>query len=175
MPAEPFEIELETIFQGCRNDVGAALQRARLRAETLQAEDTRRLAFTLTETIDHAVAPSIDKAVAAYDEALHRPMGSNPQWEAAIQAHVAEAVAAGVAQALTLDNVDHPWKPLLKAEGPNLRQRLATRADEGLAHVRLDRAPRRRRRAIQQEWMLRLSLLAVGLLAGAILRGLIGP
>ena len=173
MAAVPFETELEGIFKGCHQDLTNALERARLRAETLQAEDTSRLAFTLTETIDHAVAPAIDKAVAAYDEALHRPMVSNPQWEAAIREHVGEAVAAGVAQALTLDNLAHPWKPLLKEEGPKLRQRLAAKADDGFTHVRVHSAPRRRRRAVQREWTLRISLLVVGVIVGAMLRSLI--
>jgi hypothetical protein len=172
MPAEPFESELATIFKGCERDLTSALERARLRAETLQSEDMSRLAFTLTETIDHAVAPAIDKAVAAYDEALHRPMVSNPQWEAAIQEHVAETVAAGVAQALNLDKLAHPWKPLLKEEGPKLRARLAQHADEGFTHVRVHSAPRRRRRQARREWTLRISLLVVGLLLGAMLRAL---
>src|SRR5215471_4972299 len=164
MAGEAFERELEAIFKACRNDLDEALERARVRAENLQAEDTSRLAFTFTETIDHAVAPAIDKAVAAYDEALHRPMVQNRQWEAAIREHVAEVVAAGVAQALTLDHLPHPWKPLLKDEGPKLRQRLADKADDGFVHVRTHSAPRRRRLAQRREWTLRISLLVVGLL-----------
>jgi hypothetical protein len=173
MAAEPFETELAGIFKACAKDLSGALERARARAETLQAEDTSRLAFTLTETIDHAVAPAIDKAVTAYDEALHRPMPSNPQWEAAIQEKVAETVAAGVAQALTLDQLAHPWKPLLKDEGPKLRARLSVRAEEGLAHVHTHSAPRRRRAQARREWTLRISLLVVGVLVGAMLRSLI--
>ena len=172
MPADPFDRELNAIFKGCAQDLTGGLERARLRAETLQAEDMSRLAFTLTETIDHAVGLAIEKAVAAYDEALHRPMVSNRQWETAIQERVAEAVAAGVAQALTLDSLSHPWKPLLKEEGPKLRARLAARADEGFVHVRVHSAPRRRRRAVRREWTLRISLLVVGLLLGAMLRAL---
>lgn len=172
MPDEPFEAELATIFKGCEQDLKSALERARLRAETLQAEDTNRFAFTLTEAIDHAVGPAIDKAVSAYDDALHRPMSGNRQWEAAIQERVAETVATGVAQALTLDSLAHPWKPLLKEEGPRLRQRLSARTDEALTHVRVHTAPRRRRAAARREWTLRLSLLAVGLLAGLMLRSL---
>lgn len=173
MSAEPFESELASIFKSCAQTLTGALERARLRAESLQAEDMSRLAFTLTETIDHAVSPAIDKAVAAYDEALHRPMASNPQWEAAIQEHVAETVATGVAQALSLDKLAHPWKPLLKEEGPKLRARLSARVDEGLAHVRLHSAPRRRRAAARREWTLRISLLLIGVLVGAMLRSLI--
>jgi hypothetical protein len=172
MSDEPFEVELAGIFKACEQDLKSALDRARVRAETLQAEDTSRLAFTLTETIDHAVAPAIDKAVAAYDEALHRPMTAHPQWEAAIQERIAETVAAGVAQALTLDQLAHPWKPLLKEEGPRLRARLSTRADEGLTHVRVHSAPRRRKAAARREWTLRASLLAIGLLVGLMLRSL---
>jgi hypothetical protein len=172
MPDEPFETELASIFKACEQDLKSALERARLRAETLQAEDTSRFAFTLTEAIDHAVASAVDKAVAAYDEALHRPMSANPQWEEAIQERVAETVAAGVAQALTLDKLAHPWKPLLKDEGPRLRMRLSARADEGLTHVREHSAPRRRRKAVQREWTLRISLLAIGLLMGLMLRSL---
>jgi hypothetical protein len=173
MAAEPFETELAGIFKGCQQDLTSALERARLRAETLQAEDTSRLAFTLTETIEHAVAPAVDKAVAAYDEALHRPIGSHRPWEAEIQERVAEAVAAGVAQALGLDNLAHPWKPLLKEEGPKLRARLSARADEGFAHVRTHSGPRRRRAAARREWTLRISLLVVGVIVGVMLHSLI--
>jgi hypothetical protein len=172
MPAKPFETELAGIFKACRQDLSGALGRAQVRAETLQAEDTSRLAFTLTETIDRTVASAIDKAADAYDEALRRPMGSNREWEAALREEVAETVLAGVAEALTLDRLERPWKPLLEDEEPNLRARLAARADKALAYVRLHSGPRRRRAQVRREWTLRISLLVVGALVGAMLRSL---
>ena len=57
MPEVSFETALAKIFGRCEQALHAQLDKAKTRAENLQAEDTSRLAFTLTETIEHADAP----------------------------------------------------------------------------------------------------------------------
>lgn len=173
MPAQLFETALGGIFVHCDQALRAALDKAKARAETLQAEDTSRLAFTLTEAIEHALDPAIDEAVASYDAALGQPVASNPHWEEAIRARICASVEAGVAGALALDQLSHPWKPLLKAEAPKLTERLVRKADERLAEVHKQHGPQRRRKQVRREWTLRVSLLVLGLVVGFLIRGLL--
>lgn len=174
MPAQPFETALRSIFARCDEALHAALNKAKARAENLQAEDTSRLAFTLTEAIEHAVDPAIDEAVTSYDEALSQPIASNAHWEAAIRARIGVSVEAGVAAALAFDQLTHPWKPLLKEEAPKLSERLVRKADERLAEVHKRHGPQRRRKQVRREWTLRVSLLVLGLIVGFLIRGLLG-
>jgi hypothetical protein len=174
MPPQPFESAVGSIFVRCDQALQAALEKAKTRAENLQAEDTNRLAFTLTETIEHAVAPAIDEAIAIYDEALSQPAASNPHWEEAIRARIGVSVEAGVAGALAFDQLTHPWKPLLKAESPKLSERLVRRADEALAEVHKRHGPQRRRKEVRREWSLRISLLGLGIVLGFLIRSLLG-
>jgi len=175
MPADTFEGALSRTFARCEQTLRNDLDKAKARAETLQAEDTSRLAFLLAETIEHAVGPAIDAALADYDEALGQPVTSNPRWEEAVRAHIGAAVDAGVAQAMALDQLAHPWKPLLRAEGPQLRERLVDKANAEFKEIHRRHGPRRRQKQVRREWILRLTLLVIGVLLGAMARGVIGP
>ena len=173
MPAQLFETALGSIFVRCDQALHATLDKVKARAETLQAEDTSRLAFTLTEAIEHTLDPAIDEAVASYDAALGQSVASNPNWEEAIRARIGVSVAAGVAGALALDQLSHPWKPLLKEEAPKLSGRLVRKADERLAEVHKRHGPQRRRKQVRREWTLRVSLLVLGLVLGFLIQGLL--
>ena len=175
MPEVSFETALAKIFGRCEQALHAQLDKAKTRAENLQAEDTSRLAFTLTETIEHAVAPAIDEALADYDEALGQPVTSNPRWEEAVRVRIGAAVEAGVAEAMALDQLAHPWKPLLKQEAPNLRERLIDRANAEFKEIHRRHGPHRRQKQARREWILRLTLLVIGVLLGAMIRSVIGP
>ena len=172
MPAEPFDAAIAGIFAGCETELHRQIEKAKARAEALQAEDTNRLAFTLTETIEHAIAPAIDAAMKSYDEALGQPVTSNPRWEEAVRTRIGLAVEEGLGEALAIDEAVHSWKPLLKQEGPKLRERLLAQAEAGFAAVHRRRGPHRRRAVVRREWALRITLLGVGLVVGAMLRTL---
>lgn len=174
MPAEPFETALAGIFTTCERDLHSQIDKAKARAEALQAEDTSRLAFTLTETIEHAIAPAIDEAMATYDKALNQPVISNPRWEEAVRMRIGLAVEEGLGQALHIDEAAHPWKPLLRQEEPKLRERLVAQAEAGFKAVHKRRGPHRRRAVVRREWALRIALLVLGMLIGAMLRAVIG-
>jgi hypothetical protein len=173
MPADSFEGAVAGIFARCERALSAQLDKVKTRTENLQAEDTSRLAFTLTETIEHAVDPAIEEALASYDEALSQPVTSNPRWEEAVRARIGVAVDAGVAQALALDQLPHPWKPLLRAEAPKLRDRLMNKTNDGLKVIHRKHGPHRRRKQARREWALRLALLVLGIVIGAMLRSLL--
>jgi hypothetical protein len=172
MSADPFDAALSGIFARSEQALNERLDKVRVRAETLQAEDTSRLAFTLTETIEHALEPAIEEALDRYDEALGQPPASNPRWEEAVRARIPLAVDAGVRQALSLDQLTHPWKPLLKAEAPKLSERLVAKANVRLAEIHKTHGPRRRRTRARREWSLRFALLALGVVLGAMIRSL---
>lgn len=173
MSADPFDSALSDIFARSEEALSEQLDKARARAETLQAQDTSRLAFTLTEIIEHALEPAVGEALDRYDEALGRPPASNPQWEQAVRARIPLAVDAGVRQALSLDHLTHPWKPLLKDEAPKLTERLVAKADSRLAEIHKKHGPHRRRTRVRREWGLRIALLGLGLVLGALLRSLV--
>jgi len=172
MSADPFDEALSGIFARSEQALSEQLDKAKARAETLQAEDTSRLAFTLTETIEHALEPAIEAALDRYDEALGRPPASNPQWEQAVRARIPLAVDAGVQHALAIDQLTHPWKPLLKAEAPKLSERLVAKANARLAEIHRKHGPHRRRTRLRREWSLRFALLALGVVLGAMIRSL---
>src|SRR5438128_671526 len=100
------------------------LDRVRTRAEALQSQDTNRLAFTLAEAIEGEVRPAVDEALATYDTAINRPIAPDDRWEEALRKRIELAVDAAVGHALKLDAAKHTWQPLLKAEAPQLRERL---------------------------------------------------
>ena len=173
MPAEPFETVLAGVFADCERELQRQIVKAKARAEALQAEDTSRLAFTLTETIEHAIGPAIEAATDRYDEALGQPVTSSPRWEDSIRSRIGLAVDEGLSQALAIDELAHPWKPLLKAEAPQLRERLLAQAEAGFKVVHRRHGPHRRRAVVRREWTLRVALLVLGVLLGAMLRTLV--
>jgi hypothetical protein len=174
MPGDAFDAALAGIFDQSDKALTERLVKARDRAEALQAQDTSRLAFTLAETIEHAIKPAVDEAVESYRVALSRPVTSNPRWEASVQAYIGEAVDVGVRKALAIDELPHPWKPLLKDEASKLRERLFARAEDQFTEIRKGR--RRRGRAANgvPEAIVRLALFATGVAVGGLLGRVLG-
>jgi len=168
MPGAAFEGSLAAIFARCDAAVAVHLAKVKARSEALQSQDTSRLAFTLTEAIEQELRPAVDEALASYDAAINRPLTPNPRWEEAVRDKIGSEVDAAVAQALHLDLADHPWKPLLKQEAPQLRERLLALADAHFAKLGKSRKPRRRGSAGLGETLIRLGCLGAGLAIGAI-------
>jgi len=168
MPGDAFDATLAGIFDQSDKALTERLLKARDRAEALQSQDTSRLAFTLAEAIEHTIEPAIDEAVESYRVALNRPVSSNPRWEASVQAHIGEAVDTGLRKALAIDELAHPWKPLLKEEAPKLRERLLARAEERFVDVRKRRRPRASALGVP-EAIVRLALFATGVAVGGLL------
>jgi acyl transferase domain-containing protein len=67
MSADPFDGALSDIFARSEAALAEQLGKVKARAESLQAEDTSRLAFTLTEAIEHALEPAVAEALDRYD------------------------------------------------------------------------------------------------------------
>lgn len=131
MPADnsaPFEARLAEIFAAGEKTVAERLARERMRADALQAQDTRRFAYTLTEAIEHELKPAVMQALDTYDAAIDRPIAPNARWEAALRSKISHAVEAGVRLAAGTEGVG-PWKPLLEKEAPALRERLLALAE----------------------------------------------
>jgi len=76
--------------------------------------------------------------------------------------------------ALKLDAEKHPWKPLLTAEAPQLRERLQARADGHFEALRKQKKSRGRRVVGAPEMLVRLGLFAGGALVGALALRLAG-
>jgi len=168
MAGVAFENALGGIFARCERAVAERLEKAKQKAEALQAQDTSRLAFTLTEAIQHEIEPAIDQALATYDVAINRPLTPNARWEEAVRRQIEHAVDAAVDQALKLDAEKHPWKPLLVEETPKLRERLYARADKHFEELGKQRKARRRPVIGLPEALVRLGLFAGGALVGAL-------
>lgn len=168
MPGAAFEGRLAAIFARCDAAVADHLAKVKARSEALQSQDTSRLAFTLTEAIEHELRPAVDEALASYDAAINRPLTPNPRWEEAVRDKIAAEADAAIALALHLDPDDHPWKPLLKREAPQLQERLLAVADAHFAELGKARKPRRRSSAGLPEMLIRLGCLGGGLAIGAL-------
>src|SRR5262245_3867339 len=120
MVESAFEASLAAVFARGEHALAERLTQEKAKADNLQAEDTSRLAFILTEAIEHELQPVVRQALAGYDAAINRPITPNDRWEEALRRRIGQAVDAGVSRALALDHAEHPWKPLLSAEAPKL-------------------------------------------------------
>jgi hypothetical protein len=172
MAGATFEETLGGIFARSERAIAEGLQKAKARAESLQSMDTNRLAFTLTEAVEHAVAPAIEQTVSIYDAAINRPITPNQGWEAAIRQRIVLSVDAGVALALALDAANHPWKPLIREEAPKLRARMLAKADRHFADLAKQRKVAERPVG-PAENIIRAGLFVGGLAAGALLMHLL--
>lgn len=170
---EAFESGLDRIFAGCEAAISERLVKEKDKAKTLGAEDTGRMAFVLTDAIEHGVRPAIDQALATYEMAINRPISMNPRWEEALRARINHAVEAAVKRALIADPADHPWKPLLAHEVPALEARLLKVAEEHFAALAERLQPRRRPTDPRVEWGIRLLIFASGLVAGGLVMKLL--
>jgi hypothetical protein len=174
MPGVGFETAVGAIFARCETAIADRIDKARTRAEALQSQDTSRLAYTLTEAIEHEVEPAVDEALATYDAAINRPIEPDKRYEEAVRRRIELAVDAGVDLALKLDAERHPWKPLLSEEAPKLRERLVARADQHFDDLRQHKKKRRRRPAGLPEMLVRLGAFLGGAFVGALAMHLIG-
>jgi hypothetical protein len=164
-----FETTVSGIFSRTEQRLGGRLAVEKAKADNLQSQDTRRVAFILTEAIEAELQPALTEALASYDEAINRPIMPNERWEHALSRRLAEAVDNSVKLALALDRADHPWKPLLAAEGPKLRERLAALADAHFVAIGKIKGGRRRAADSGSEWGARIGLLVVGVILGFLL------
>ena len=172
MAGATFEAALGSIFDRSERAIAEELDKARVRAETLQSMDTNRLAFTLTEAVEHVLTPAIEQTLLIYDAAINRPLTPNEIWEAAIRERIVRSVDAGVDLALALDAANHPWKPLIREESPKLRARLLALADRHFGALKKQRkAGERRPSPIENP--IRAGLFVGGLAVGAILMRLL--
>jgi len=172
--AGAFEAGLGGIFQRGEQRLASRLDAERTRTENLQAQDTRRVAFLLTEAIEDELKPAVAEALDSYDAAINRPITPNAAWEDLLRQRIGEAVDAAVQLALATDRANHPWKPLLSEETPRLRARLLALADrrfEELGRTRRARARRSEGLGDLAVWAL---LFAAGVVVGAIGMRLLG-
>lgn len=174
MPSVGFETAVGAIFTRCETAIADRIDKARARAEALQSQDTSRLAYTLTEAIEHEVEPAIDEALATYDAAINRPITPDKRYEDAVRRRIELTVDAGVNMGLKLDAERHPWKPLLAEEGPKLRERLLARAERHFEDIRQHKKKRRRRPAGLPEMLVRLGAFVGGAFVGALAMHLLG-
>ena len=175
MPGVGFEAAVENVFARSERGIAERIDQARTRAEALQSQDTSRLAYTLTEAIEHELEPALDEVLATYDAAINRPILPNAGFETAVRRRIAQAVDTGVDLALKLDAERHPWKPLLTEESPKLRERLVERADRHFQELRKSKKARRQRPAGLPETLLRLLIFAGGLIVGVLAMLVIRP
>ena len=173
MIATAFEQSIAEVFDRAQRGLADRLAVERARAQNLQAQDTRRVAFILTEAIEAELTPAVLKALGAYDEAINRPLTPNPSWEAALRKQISGAADSAVRQALALDRTDHPWKPLLSAESPKLSGRLLALADDHFAQLGRTAGRRRRKGGSAAEMAIRAGLFAAGLAVGVLLMKLL--
>jgi hypothetical protein len=174
MPGVGFDTAIGPIFARCETAIAERIDKARTRTEALQSQDTSRLAYTLTEVIEHEVEPAIDEALTIYDDAINRPIKPDRRYEDAMRRRIELTVDAGVDLALKLDAERHPWKPLLSEESPKLRDRLLARADQHFEELRKAKRSRRRAPKGLPEALVRLGLFAGGIVVGALAMLLIG-
>lgn len=168
MPGVGFETAIGPIFARCETAIAGRIDKTRTRTEALQSQDTSRLAYTLTEAIEHEVEPAIDEALEIYDAAINRPIAPDKRYEDAVRRRIELTVDAAVELALKLDAERHPWKPLLSEESPKLRERLLARADRHFDELRKAKKSRRRRPAGLPEALVRLGLFVGGIVVGAL-------
>lgn len=168
MAGVAFETALGNVFARCDQAIAERLQQVRAKSEALQSQDTSRLAFTLTEAIEREIQPAVDQALAVYDAAINRPLTPNVRWEQAVRSRIGYVVDAAVEKALKLDAAQHPWKPLLARETPELRERLSARADRHFDELRKQTKTRRRQVVGAPEMLVRLGTFAGGAIVGAL-------
>ena len=163
-----FEAKVGGIFTRTEQRLGGRLSVEKAKSENLQSVDTRRVAFILTEAIEAELTPAVKDALASYDEAINRPLQPNDRWERALVRRIDAAVDASVKLALALDKADHPWKPLLVAEGPKLKERLSAMAEKHF--TALGKHGGRRRGASQglPDGLVWAAIFAAGVVAGAL-------
>jgi len=164
-----FESKVSSIFKRMEQRLGSRLAVEKTKAENLQSTDTRRTAFILTEAIEAELKPAVKEALSTYDEAISRPMTPNERWEHIVSQQIGRAVDESIKQALTLDAASHPWKPLLSDEGPKLRTRLVSTANEHFERLGKLGARARRKGDPGVEWTMRIVMFAVGILVGYLL------
>jgi hypothetical protein len=170
-----FESRISAVFARLEQRLGGRLSVEKAKAENLQSQDTRRVAFILTEAIEAEIKPVLKEALVSYDEAINRPLVPNERWEHALLQRAGLAVDQGVKLALNLDRADHPWKPLLAAEAPKLRARVLAVAEAHFAELGQVRKRRRRKPGEIPDWAVGLALFlggtGAGLLLGRLLHG----
>ena len=164
-----FESRISGIFSRMEQRLGSRLAVEKAKAENLQSQDTRRVAFILTEAIEEELKPAVKQALSSYEDAISRPMTPNERWEHILTQQIAQAVDSSIKLALSLDRENHPWKPLLSDEAPKLRSRLVDAAE---GHFdRIGKLGGRARRTSEPgvEWTLRAVILAAGVVIGFLL------
>ena len=169
-----FDTRISGIFDRMLQRLDGRLAAQRAKTENLQSQDTRRVAFILTEAIEAELAPAVKEALVAYNEAINRPMLPNERWEQSLVQKIGHAVDGAVKLALSVDGQSHPWKPLLSAETPKLRARFSETAEKHFAALgKVRRRGRAGARAIP-DWVLWLAFFAGGVGMGLMLARLIG-
>ena len=174
MPGGAFEATLGGIFDKSQQRLASRLAVEKARTENLQAQDTRRMAFLLTEAIEEALKPAVVEALESYDAAVNRPISPDESWEKLIRQRIGETTDASVKLALAIDSANHPWKPLLSEEAPKLRARLLAIAEGHLAALRKRRRGRRKAGPALTDGLLWVLLFAAGLVVGALGARLLG-
>jgi predicted DNA-binding protein len=164
-----FESKVTGIFSRMEQRLSGRLAVEKAKTENLQSQDTRRMAFILTEAIEGELEPAVKQALASYDEAINRPMLPNERWEQQLLQKIGQAVDASIKLALALDKESHPWKPLLSAEGPKIRTRLTGEAEQHFAALGKKRGRRGGSADGVPDWAVWVALFAAGLVAGFIL------
>jgi len=173
MSEAAWEARLSGIFGRLEKRLGGRLSVERAKTEALQTQDTRRVAFIFTEAIEAEIKPAVKEALASYDEAINRPLSPNERWEHALLKRIGQAVDGAVKLALSLDRAEHPWKPLLRAEAPKMRDRLMAAAEAHFAELGQGGKRRRRRGVEIPSWLVGAALFLGGLAAGFFLARLL--
>ncbi|MDB5475725.1 MAG: hypothetical protein JWP49_1236 [Phenylobacterium sp.] len=168
-----FESKIAGIFSGMERRLGGRLAVEKAKTENLQSQDTRRVAFILTEAIEGELQPAVKQALAAYDDAINRPMLPNERWEQQLVQKIGQAVDASIKLALALDKDNHPWKPLLSAEAPKIRARLTETAEQHFVALTKVRGRRRGASTGVPDWAVWIAIFAAGLVAGFIVARLL--
>ena len=168
-----FETKVAAIFARVEPRLASRLAAEKAKSENLQSQDTRRVAFTLTEAIEAALHPAVNEALASYDEAINRPMLPNERWEHQLVQEIGQAVESAIQLALGIDREDHPWKPLLAAEGPKIQARLTKAAEQHFAALGKVRKRRRAGASGIPDWVVWVALFCGGVGAGLLLARLL--
>lgn len=164
-----FESRISGIFSKMQQRLGSRLAAEKAKAENLQSQDTRRVAFILTEAIEEELKPAVKAALSSYEDAISRPMTPNERWEHILTQQIGQAVDSSVKLALSLDRESHPWKPLLSDEAPKLRSRLVGDAEGYFEKIGKLGARARRASDPGVEWTMRIGMLVVGVVIGFLL------
>jgi len=167
-----FEATLGSIFDRSEGEIGERLDKAKVKVEALQAMDMNRLAFTLTEAVEHVLTPAIDQILSIYDAAINRPLAPNARWEAEIRTRIVKSADTGLTLALGFDAADHVWKRLIIEEAPRLRERLLAHADLHFETLKKQRKAGERRPG-PMENAIRAGLFAAGLALGMLVMRLL--